>query len=118
MTKYKITPVPKPRMTRRDKWLNPPRPGVAKYRFFKDLVRIHRVELNTHGASVCFVMPMPASWSKIKQARMLAKPHTVRPDLSNLLKALEDALFTEDSHIWHYGELSKIWGIKGEIIIE
>ena len=118
MTRYKITPVPKPRMTRRDKRLNPPRPGVAKYYALKDLVNLAHIELPRAGSSICFILPMPRSWSGVKKARMLGKAHEVRPDLSNLLKALEDALFTEDSHIWHYGELSKIWGIKGEIIIE
>lgn len=118
MTRYNITPVPKPRMTQRDKWLNPPRPGVAKYRAFKDEVRAARVKIKESGSDICFVMPMPASWSKIKQARMLSTAHKQRPDLSNLLKALEDALFTEDSHIWNYRGLTKIWGIRGEIIIE
>lgn len=118
MTRYNITPVPKPRMTQRDKWLNPPRPGVAKYRAFKDAVCAAGVEIRVFGSDICFVLPMPASWSKIKRARMLGTRHQSRPDLSNLLKALEDALFTEDSHIWNYHGLTKIWGIKGEIIIE
>jgi Holliday junction resolvase RusA-like endonuclease len=39
-------------------------------------------------------MPIPASWSKVKQADALAgRIHpTPRPDLSNLVKSVEDAL--------------------------
>jgi len=118
MKRYDITPVPKPRMTRRDKWLKPPRPGVAKYWAFKHLVNLVNIKISQAGTSICFVLPMPKSWSQAKKARMLGQAHTVRPDLSNLLKAIEDALFIEDSHIWNYRSLSKIWGIKGEIIIE
>lgn len=39
-------------------------------------------------------MPVPPSWSKAKQARALAGDErpTARPDASNILKAVEDAL--------------------------
>ena len=35
-----IVPVAKPRSTRRDKWLSPPRPCIQKYRKFADDLRL------------------------------------------------------------------------------
>jgi len=39
-----------------------------------------------------FHMPIPKSWSKKKKKEMLHKPHTFKPDISNLIKFYEDAL--------------------------
>jgi len=112
---YPITPCAKPRMTQADKWKQ--RPAVLKYRAFKDLCRLYKVQLPEQGASITFLLPMPASWSEEKKESMNMMAHQSRPDLSNLLKALEDALFIEDSHIWHYNELRKLWAREGAIII-
>lgn len=50
--------------------------------------------------SVVFYMPIPATWSKKKKEHMLGKPHNARPDLSNLIKFIEDCanevLYTDD----------------------
>lgn len=108
---YPITPVPKPRMTRRDKWAK--RPCVMVYRRFKDQVRARRVEL-PQPCSVVFWMAMPASWPESKRKQMAGKPHTVRPDLDNMLKALCDAVHQEDSHI-HDVRAQKRWGWAGAI---
>jgi Holliday junction resolvase RusA-like endonuclease len=115
--RYPITPVPKPRQTRRDKWLNPPRPAVERYRCFADACRQLNVYLPSSDAAIQFIVPMPKSWSNKKKHAMKGKPHTQRPDISNMLKALEDAVHGEDSHIWHYSGLSKIWGVDGAIKI-
>ena len=64
-----------------------------------------------------FVMPMPKSWSRKKCIEMAGKPHKVRPDLSNILKAVEDILLKEDSHVWHYADAKKVWGVKGCIAV-
>jgi len=40
-----------------------------------------------------------------------------RPDLSNLLKALEDAIYQEDSVIYNV-YIEKRWGPEGKIIID
>lgn len=93
------------------------RPAVSKYYQFKDLCRLHKVTLPEAGAAVTFVLPMPRSWSRIKMEQHLWRPHQQRPDLSNLIKALEDALYGDDSHIWCYAEVSKVWGYHGEICI-
>ena len=114
---YPIVPVTKPRMTRRDKWLSPPRPGVAQYRAFKDEVKLRRITLPDHGYHVTFILPMPDSWSNNKKAEFDGAPHRQTPDKDNLEKALLDAIFGDDSHIWD-GRVTKLWGAEGRIIIE
>ena len=37
--------------------------------------------------------------------------------ISELLKALEDAVYADDSHIWSYSALQKRWSIEGAITI-
>ncbi|BFT80914.1 RusA family crossover junction endodeoxyribonuclease [Enterobacter roggenkampii] len=115
MPKYIITPVGKPRMTRRDKWKQ--RPPVMRYRLFCDEVRLHGIQVPENGAHITFVLPMPQSWSKKKRAAMDGQPHQQKPDLDNLTKSLLDALFEDDSHIWD-ARTSKVWGETGMIIIE
>ncbi|WNP36369.1 RusA family crossover junction endodeoxyribonuclease [Enterobacter kobei] len=115
MPKYIITPVGKPRMTRSDKWKE--RPPVVRYRMFCDEVRMHDIHVPESGAHITYVMPMPESWSKKKRALMHGKPHQQKPDIDNLTKALLDALFDDDAHIWDV-RTTKIWGETGMIIIE
>jgi Holliday junction resolvase RusA-like endonuclease len=102
-------------MTQRDKWAK--RPAVMRYRAFCDQVRLLGIKLPEAGAKVQFDLPMPDSWSKAKKAKFRGYPHRQRPDLSNLLKALEDAVYGEDACIWHYGEVCKVWAYEGAIRI-
>ena len=110
---FPITPMPKPRMTRSDKWKK--RPCVMHYRAFKDECRLYGVEVASEQA-VTFVLKMPAGWSEKKKLTFDGLPHTQRPDLDNLLKALWDAVAPEDSHL-HSVTASKVWGRTGQIII-
>jgi Holliday junction resolvase RusA-like endonuclease len=103
----------KPRMTRSDKWKK--RPAVMRYRAFKDECRLHNVAL-PELPCITFYMPMPASWSKKKKADMDGQPHKSKPDLDNILKALFDALYEDDAHIW-YVTAKKIWSYDGKIEI-
>lgn len=111
---YDITPCPKPRMTRSDKWKK--RPPVLRYRAFADRVRALGLTLPDHGYHVTFVLPMPKSWSKRKREGMDGKPHQQTPDKDNLEKALLDALYQNDCHIWD-GRVTKLWGESGRIMI-
>ena len=115
MKRYKITPVPKPRMTQADRWKK--RPAVLRYRAFCDEVRALGIELRPTGDRVIFILPMPKSWSKKKRAAMLGQPHQGKPDADNMLKALWDAVHQEDKHIFHADAL-KFWGEEGQILIE
>ena len=111
-----ITPVPKPRQTRADKWQK--RPSVMRYRAFADEVRLKMpkgVDLNY--SEIKFYLPMPMSWSIKKKLEMLNQPHMQRPDIDNLAKAFFDALYEDDSHIHTIG-LVKRWGNDGVIKIE
>ncbi len=115
MKLYQITPVPKPRQTRSDVWKK--RPAVMRYREFADQARLLRIRLPESGANVEFNIPMPTSWSVKKKEQMNLSAHQQRPDLSNLLKALEDAIYGDDSHIWHYRSVCKLWAYEGSIRI-
>ena len=96
-TQYDIKPVPKPRMTQSDKWKK--RKCVVNYFTFKHLVRCAGIELPDYGAHVIFGIPMPNSWSKKKKLVSVNREHKQKPDIDNLLKALLDVIFDEDSHI-------------------
>ena len=109
---YEITPVPKPRMTQRDKWAK--RPAVIRYRDFCDQVRAAGIEVNQQGSEIAFNLPMPVSWSKKKRSEMDGQPHKQKPDLDNLIKALLDAVHKEDCEIWSLSA-EKRWSESGSI---
>lgn len=44
-------------------------------------------------------------------------PHLPTPDLDNLIKAFKDCLMKQDSGVWYYGMMAKIWGPEGLIIV-
>jgi Holliday junction resolvase RusA-like endonuclease len=114
---YSVTPVAKPRMTRRDKWQV--RPQVAQYRAFCDELRLKGFsgqDIDPAGCHILFVFPMPAYWSHKKKNLMVGTPHQQRPDLDNLVKGLWDAVFDDDSWIY-YMSAEKRWGWYGKIEI-
>ena len=110
---YNITPIPKPRMTRSDKWKK--RPSVLRYWEYKDQIKLAEVELPEYH-HIIFVVPMAKSWSAKKKDGMDGTPHKQTPDIDNYVKACYDALYSEDSHIWTT-TASKLWGYQGKIII-
>lgn len=63
---------------------------------------------------------MPKSWSKKKRAAMAGRPHTQKPDLSNIVKAVEDGanriLYRDDSQIAAGGQ-SKVWGDIDQTVV-
>lgn len=112
--RYPITPVPKPRMTRRDHWKK--RPCVVRYFGFKDKVRSFGITLPGGGCHVIFRLPMPKSWCMKKRRAMDGEPHLLRPDADNLCKALLDAIFEDDACIWDI-RVTKLWSEAGAIDI-
>ena len=111
-----ITPVPKPRQTRADKWKK--RPSVLRYRAFADEIRL-KLDSGTdlNDCNIKFALPMPKSWSKKKKKEMDGMPHQQTPDIDNLIKALLDAVYSNDSGIHSLGKIKKIWSTKGHIVI-
>lgn len=113
-----IAPCAKPRMTRRDKW-NPSKPAQKYFRFREALSVLalqqrYKVRI---PLSIDFFVPIPASWPKDKQARMDGELCVTRPDLSNYIKAFEDALNVDDAYIAEYGPMRKIWSFDPRIVI-
>ena len=62
----------------------------------------------------------PPSWSKKKREAHLHRPHTQKPDLDNLAKAISDGLnriaFADDSQI---AEMTcrKVWGVTPQTVV-
>jgi len=115
MPEYNITPVPAPRMTKRDKRL-PHRPCVQRYFDFRDAVKKAGITIPSNGSAVIFYLPMASSWSKKDKAKFNMTPHQQTPDVDNLAKALLDSVFKNDSHIWDI-RISKRWAYEGKIVI-
>lgn len=113
---YPITPIPAPRQTRADAYRDPPRPPVARYRAFRDEVKLRRVVVPTPFHHVIFVLPMPESWGVRKRGEMTGMPHKSKPDRDNLEKALLDSVYGEDAQVWD-GRTTKVWGEHGLIIV-
>ncbi len=111
---YVITPVPKPRMTKADRWKK--RPPVVRYWEYKDLLREAGLESLPFDYWIRFTLPMPKSWSKRKRDQYRDTYHKQKPDKDNLEKGILDALYSEDCQI-ATGKVSKVWGDVGKIEI-
>jgi len=112
---YNICPIAKPRMVHGDKWKK--RPATNRYWNFCDLCRMRKINLPCCRGHVTFVLPMPESWSEKKKSQLEGLAHRNKPDLDNLIKALGDAIYKNDSGIWDI-HATKLWGREGKIIIE
>jgi Holliday junction resolvase RusA-like endonuclease len=124
---FNVTPVPKPRMTRRDGWTmaigrrHKARKCVLDWLCYREEIQwqAEGFEMPESGYHVIFVLPMPRSWSPKKRQEMEGQPHQSEkgPDKDNLEKALLDALCPGgDAHIWD-GRPTKVWGYEGMVII-
>lgn len=115
---FNVRPVPKPRMTRSDRWKK--RPSVVAYWEYKDALNIQANSLGyklTPVLEVAFRIAMPKTWSKRKKELMCNKPHQQKPDLDNLMKAFKDALADEDSFVYKYRNCVKFWGYEDLITV-
>lgn len=118
---FNINPMGKPRMTRQDKWLNPPRPEVLRHRLAKQGMQAYAlINKCVLGESfkVTFIVSMPESWSKKKKAMMDGSPHRQKPDIDNLLKFIMDALLPDGDECVHEISAKKLWGYEGKVLIE
>lgn len=101
-------------MTQRDRWKK--RPVVLRYWEFKDHVRALGIKLPV-PYKITFFLPMPKSWPEKKKREMAGKPHMQKPDKDNLEKALLDALYEDDAHVWS-GWVEKRWSRVPGIRVE
>lgn len=102
-------------MTRSDRWNI--RPATTKYWAFKDaLLEAWGDREVPQQIGLVFYIPMPESWSVKKKDLMNGKPHQVKPDIDNLVKAFLDSLLEDDAAIWDV-RATKYWGESGLIQI-
>jgi len=101
-------PIPKPRMTQRDKWAK--RPCVVNFFTWKDTVKRHTKNTLEHANSLnmVFYLPFPKSYRPSRRAMLKGRPHQQKPDLDNLVKSLMDSLFDEDCKIFSLSAM-KLW---------
>lgn len=69
---------------------------------------------------ICAVFSPPVSASKKRRVESLGRPHTQKPDLDNIVKAITDGLnriaFADDSQIAAI-HASKTWGEAAETVV-
>ena len=109
--------VPKPRMTRADRWKK--RPCVLRYWDFADVLRAAAAAQNFElgdRIKIEFHIAMPKSWSKKKRSEMEGRPHKNKPDLDNCIKSCADILKKEDKTIYEI-TATKSWSREPRIII-
>lgn len=111
---YDIPPFPKPAGALRDRWGTNKRPVVARYHAWRDEFRLKVGHLEGDQIELIFHVPMPKSWSKKKRYEKDGTPHQQRPDVDNYVKAVLDALFEDDSHVWKISA-EKRWASEGSI---
>ncbi len=115
-----VAPMPAPRLNRKSRF-NPEKKQLFKaYMAWKKTVQLLAQQAGwepTESLHVTFILPMPKSWSKTKRKQMIHTPHRQKPDRNNLMKALEDALYQDDSGVWKSTE-EKLWGPEGKIILK
>lgn len=111
---WPIVPTPWVREGRRDKWK--PRQRVVRYRAFRDECVLRKVWPPRPGDLVIFLLPMPKSWSETSRAMHDGHRHLQTPDVDNLLKALLDAVYHDDAHIWAITAV-KVWSVRPGIYI-
>ena len=112
---FDITPVPKPRMTQKDRW--DPGKRATDYWAYKQKLNL-LANLNHYRIKdtldIIFYLPIPDSWPRKKKASLWKKPHQQTPDIDNLVKGFIDALTSQDANIYKI-TAKKIWYQKGKI---
>lgn len=61
------------------------------------------------GSAVYFFIPISKRYSRKKRKAMHMQEHSIKPDLSNLIKAYEDSLLKKDEAIAQYSGMGKFW---------
>lgn len=106
-------PIGKPRMTQRDKWAK--RTSVLKYFAFKDEIKAAIPNPPPPAAiRITAFLAMPSSWSKKKREASNLQPHTQKPDVDNIAKAVLDSLYSEDSKVYSL-TVTKFWATNPKI---
>jgi len=99
-------PIPAPRMTQRDRWKQ--RPAVLRYWAYRDTIRDKIGQIEASQLRLSFYLAFPKSYSSKKRQALAGQPHQQKPDADNLAKAVLDALFIDDAHVWSL-QIEKHW---------
>lgn len=109
-------PVGKPRMTRADRWRR--RSCVMRYWEWTDRLREAaktREKITLTKPTQLHVvahLQIPAYWGASKRLAHRGTAHTAKPDGSNILKGIEDALFVNDQMLFA-SSIYKFWDDGG-----
>jgi Holliday junction resolvase RusA-like endonuclease len=85
-------------------------------------MRKQEIRMTTTPVSLTlyFHFKVPESLSKAKQLARIGTQHTIKPDLTNLCKSIEDGcngvVYRDDSQI-SFISMSKTWGSATEVIV-
>lgn len=110
-----VEPMGAVRMTGRGKYI---KSNAQRYLTYKKLIQLHaRSQVKgkqlLNGAlevTIWFIMPIPKSWSNIKQQRSIGEYHVKKPDTDNLVKGVFDSL---NKLVWQDdNQVSKVTAIK------
>jgi Holliday junction resolvase RusA-like endonuclease len=116
---FNITPIGKPRMTRRDKWAKTRTVAASKYMVWRNQLELLVDEQKFtigDGVQVIFLLPFKKNWSKEKCEEMRGMPHQEKPDTDNMLKGFIDVLAKSDQRIYDKHPL-KFWWDTGKIVV-
>lgn len=111
-----IQPKGKPRITHRGRF----KPSVQRYFSWCELLRNYVggiVDGCTGAIKIVAYVEMPGSWRKKKKQEMAGQPHKQTPDADNIAKAVNDALFENDSFLYDV-HVIKFWDDGGGPRIE
>lgn len=111
-----VRPMGAVRQSSSDRWKK--RPAVLRYRDYRDEIRRQAGALTipAGGLILVFSFKPPKSVSRKLYNQMIESPHTVKPDIDNLVKGFLDALLINDQHIWDVRAV-KIWGEVDKIVV-
>lgn len=115
MPEYPITPVGKPRMTRADNGKSALRfcvTGLSVMKFVCSVLSCRKAVRMSPSFFRC-----QRAGAKRNGLSSTVNHTEAKPDFDNMVKALMDAIYENDAHIWD-SRVSKLWGETGRIIIE
>ena len=109
-------PMPKPRMTRADKWKK--RPCVVRYRAWADKARLAVKEQigKLPDPKKISHIAISAYFQPPKSCKSRSGAHRQRPDIDNIIKAIFDSLYEDDSAIPSL-TATKEWGPQAKTIV-
>jgi Holliday junction resolvase RusA-like endonuclease len=118
-----IRPFPQPRINHNGKWKHEAQRYFAKVRELQQIISLEKNLDLGRELDLIFVFAIPKSWSQGKRGTHYKRPHLQTPDLSNCIKAFEDALYNnnhplglDDKEVYSISAL-KVWGKTDKIII-